>query len=148
MSSDAEEDHNYRYNQEGLRLDLISDSQYDPKSTERPPKFQNTSLVSNPYLNPSGYSQDTYSMTQKASNVKWNERGKLYLEEQKSQNRKERNLMVLSRNLRNLSYLKSPNPLAGNRVMNVNLDLNMLDSLSSSDIKVIQIRHYQFKRLF
>ena len=137
MSSDIDEDSQDNSYPDPIRLDIVSNSQYELKSLERPPKFQNTSLISNPYLNPSGYpNHETYSLTQKAGNVKWNERGKFWLEENKLQSRRERNLMVLSRNLRNISYLKSPNPAIGGKAINSNLDLNLLDSLSSSDFKV------------
>ena len=107
-------------------------SQVVPKSTERAPNFQNTSLITNPYLNqqrdPSG------GGGQRVNFPSW--KGIMAKNAQNnSLNRKNRNLAVLSRNLRNLSYLKSPLPAPGTSNKDREFNVNKFDELVYSNAK-------------
>jgi hypothetical protein len=100
-------------------IEKDNDSQYGPKSTERPPKFHNTSISSNPYIISSEnksrqrliFAGENIDKNSEISNVTYSNR----------------NLAILNRNNRNISYLKPPNPVPGVTTKDRILDLKALD---------------------
>lgn len=110
--------------QETVTLELenieggFMDGKEDIKAPDVPPRFHNSSLNSNPYLNYSSIKDSTGD-----SNVKTVENPDMisnpYLNS--------RNLSILTRNLRNITFLKSPNPLHGSKSKDRVLDLQALD---------------------
>jgi hypothetical protein len=92
------------------------------------PKFQNRSLTNNPYLNPKEKPPQVKSKTKSdLEDMRWH-LNKIKREVEESGARKRRNLSILSRNLRNLAYLRSPNPIPEGKAISADLDLSMFEN--------------------
>ena len=91
------------------------------KSPDRPPQFNNKSINSNPYLSQKPNSRQT-SILRTINMSKNTEISN------NNYTHKNRNLSILSRNLRNLTFLKSPNPVHGSKSKDIMFNLKTLDS--------------------
>lgn len=117
------EGHSFHLNLENIPaisdIEKDNDTQYGPKSTERPPKFHNTSISSNPYII-SSENKSRQRLMFVGQNIDKNS-------EISNITYSNRNLAILNRNNRNISYLKPPNPIAGVTTKDRILDLKALD---------------------
>jgi hypothetical protein len=101
---------------------------YEPNSTDKP-YLQNNMLNGNPYLN---IEANKIEISNRSESLKC----RVDVIKKSNHQSKQRNLGILSRNLRNISYLKSPNPMPGatsqDRVLNLKYLTEAMESQDSN----------------